>query len=1176
MGVGVLFNPGSGKGETPDLGSIPLYFIPNQGQVDENVRFYAKTTGYSLWMTDQGLVFQWPRFASGLAFTGTDKNPRIEAVGITDHKVNIFKGRDRSKWKVGIPTSQAVLYKSVYKHIDLKVYGAQKEVEYDWIVKPGGEPGRIGFTFQQAKHTAIDDNGNLVVETGAGKMVHKKPVSYQVIDGERVAVETAFVKKRNNGYGFRVGRYDGNHELVIDPLVLVYGSYLGGKAGETIEDMAVDGEGNVYLVGVTSSRNFPLMNDYQGVGDTFIFKLQISSDGSSRLKYSTFYGGGASANHDRGHGIAVDGEGMIYVTGSTRSTNLPRVNYYQRHLKGIQDAFVVKLDPSKTDEQMLAFASYFGGSSFDSALDIAVDDNGNAYITGTTMSHDLPTKKAFRINHGSGIANYSDAFITKLDTTKSGGDVLVYSSYIASDADDSGRHIALDNNGNAYVSGNTTGRDFTVKKGFQSTCSDSGRLLLGDVFLVRVDTGLSWGNSLVYSTYLGGIEADSSGGVAADNDGNAYITGFTRSKDFPVRGAYQGKLKWGQDAFVSKIDTNASGDDSLVYSTFLGNDGYDEEGTGIAVNGSGHAYVTGNTDSKNFPILDPLFDSPGGGARDAFLTKLNASGSALEFSTYVGGDQLDYSSCIQLDNQGNIYIAGRTLSTEFPVTPGAFQSFRDITWNYDGFILKIEETDTSTPPAKYAKISLDREKLEFGACTSGQVTGAQSVNISNRGEGTLDWTMNHDMQWLTCGPDCGVDNGTLRVSVNPAGLAAGTYTGNVTVSSPNAFNSPKTIEVTLKVYDAGHPAAPFGSFDSPSHGSTVIGSIPVTGWALDNIAVADVKIYRAEGARHVYVGDAVFVEGARPDVEETYRAYPNSYKGGWGYMLLTNFLPGGGNRAYTLLAKARDLEGNEVTLGSKTITCDNANAIKPFGAIDTPLQGDTVSGNKYVNFGWVLTPQPDYIPIDGSTISVWVDGINLGHPVYNQYRSDIATLFPGYANSDGAVGYFYLDTTGLANGLHTIQWVATDSGGDADGIGSRYFTVRNNPPSQPQSSQSTQEFERLIKDKNLLTDTWTPVRIAGGLKEIFPDEQGIIKVDTKELGCIELHLAGGGTLDGRMMVDGRFKPLPTGSSLDRVKGIFRWQPGAGFLGRYRLVFVGKDRTGTIFRKDVVINIGPKF
>ena len=240
-------------------------------------------------------------------------------------------------------------------------------------------------------------------------------------------------------------------------------------------------------------------------------------------------------------------------------------------------------------------------------------------------------------------------------------------------------------------------------------------------------------------------------------------------------------------------------------------------------------------------------------------------------------------------------------------------------------------------------------------------------------------------------------------------------------------------------------APPFGAIATPIEGSTVRGTIPVTGWALDDVEVASVKIYRVDGASLVYLSDAALVEGARPDVAAAYPHYPNRQKAGWSFSLPTHFLPDGGNSSYTLHVTATDNQGNEVTLGTRTILTDNNNGVKPFGNLDTPLDGATVSGTSYVNWGWVLTPQPNNIPTDGSTISVYIDGVNVGHPTYNIYRADIATGLPGYANSNGAAGSFTFDTTAYADGVHSIQWIATDSAANSDSIGARYFVIQNGP-----------------------------------------------------------------------------------------------------------------------------------
>jgi hypothetical protein len=271
------------------------------------------------------------------------------------------------------------------------------------------------------------------------------------------------------------------------------------------------------------------------------------------------------------------------------------------------------------------------------------------------------------------------------------------------------------------------------------------------------------------------------------------------------------------------------------------------------------------------------------------------------------------------------------------------------------------------------------------------------------------------------------------------------YRGFLYIFEPYA-DEDKPIVHVWQIKDEGpsHDVEPFGSFDTPSDGAVIRGSVGVTGWALDDTSVDSVKIYGGQGSNTFYIGDAVFVEGARPDVQTAYPGYPNNNRAGWGYMLLSNFLPNGGNGTFTLSAIATDNTGHKVTLGTKTIVCDNEHAVKPFGAIDTPAQGGIASGQSYVNWGWALTPRPNSIPTDGSTIKVMVDGVFVGNPIYDMYRSDIASKFPGYANSDGAVGYFILDTTQYADGVHTIQWVVTDGAGNTNGIGSRYFTIKNN------------------------------------------------------------------------------------------------------------------------------------
>jgi Leucine-rich repeat (LRR) protein len=484
-------------------------------------------------------------------------------------------------------------------------------------------------------------------------------------------------------------------------------------------------------------------------------------------------------------------------------------------------------------------------------------------------------------------------------------------------------------------------------------------------------------------------------------------------------------------------------------------------------------------------------------------------------------------------------------------------------------------------------ISLNRSRLYFCALTPAYqtFTGSQEVWISNSGLESLNWNIHTDSSWLTCTPLSGIDSGIITISVNPAGLSEGTYSGTITISDSHAANAPQYISVTLKIKPNSEEMLPFGAFLTPVDNSNVCSSIPVTGWVLDDIGIQSVKIYREEGTLLHFIGNAEFMDSARPDIEMAYLDYPFNYKAGWGYMMLTNSLPDGGNGVFKLHALATDVNGNIVNLGVKTITVDNANAVKPFGYIDSPVQCGVTSGKNVINWGWVLTPRPRYIPTDGSTISVWVDGVSIGHPTYNLYREDIAGKFPGYANSNGAVGYFYLDTTAFQNGIHTLFWTAVDNAGNTDGIGSRYFTILNRKQ-HSSFSASHNSCPGLNEELPGLFPGFHPLLVKTGYnnevnpREIYPDEEGFSHILCRELERIEITMKDPGTpsscFNGYLVVGEKLRPLPTGSTLDAGKGVFYWQPGPGFIGTYHLAFVEKDETGMINRKEVIVEIEPKY
>lgn len=489
-------------------------------------------------------------------------------------------------------------------------------------------------------------------------------------------------------------------------------------------------------------------------------------------------------------------------------------------------------------------------------------------------------------------------------------------------------------------------------------------------------------------------------------------------------------------------------------------------------------------------------------------------------------------------------------------------------------------------------IGLNRTQLNYGVLVTGEKTGPQDVWVNNSGSGTLNWKASDNASWLTCSPTSGTNSGIISVSVNTNGLGAGSYSGTISIKDTNASNSPQTVSVTLTVKPGSQNKAIFGECSTPLGGSVVRSSFPVTGWVLDDIGVESVKIYREEGNALVFIGDAVFVEGARPDIEAAYPDHPLNYKAGWGYMLLSYFLPGGGNSVFKLHAVASGIDGESVTLGVKTVTVDNAHSVNPFGTIDTPAQGGTASSSTFINWGWVLTPQPAKIPTNGSTLKVWVDSVEVGQPTYNIYRSDLASLFPGYSNSNGAAGYFSLDTTAYENGVHTIHWSASDSSGNSDGIGSRFFLINNTGSSSRQASAQNMKnrHDGRITSQALenIPVSSMPVGLIQGYNDtgspraVYPDGRGFHAVRVRESEPVRLHLDDAdenvslSAFSGFMIVADGLKPLPVGSTLDRERGIFYWFPAAGFIGQYRLVFIKEDGLGVMTRIEIRITITPKY
>jgi len=646
----------------------PLSFVPNHGQADKNVKFTSRGNGYSLALapTTFTLVHSVP---SVLHATLLGANAAAKLTGIERllTKTNYYIGSDPREWKTNVPNYAKVKYSGVYPGVDLVFYGKQDLLEYDFIVSPGTDPQVVALGFEGITGMRVDEKGDLLLRTNAGEIRQSRPVVYQEINNARRIIPASYLIKGKNQIAFQIANYDRSKPLVIDP-TLAFSTHAGGSLNEQASAIAVDSAGNAYITGNTSSLDFPTT---PGAFDTQkttpaedVFVTKMNATGTA-LIYSTYFGG---SNREAGNDIAVDGSGNAYVIGLTESSDIPITpGAFRTTPVGTDefDVFAFKLNATGT---ALGYSTYLGPVVGDG---IAVDSAGNAYLTGSANDDYPTTPGAFQTMHGGG---GSDAFVTKLNST---GTALVYSTFLGGTGFDVGTKIAIDSAGNVYVVGVTDG-GFPVTPGaFQTSPGGTN-----DAFVARLD---STGTVLVYSTLLGGSREDIGGGLAINASGNAYVTGFSDSINFPVTpGAFQTvKSVGGVDAFVTEL--SASGN-ALVYSTYLGGDGIDSA-NGIALDAAGNASIAGLTLSTDFPTTADAIQSDLRGDGDAFVTRLNATGTALVFSSYFGGGNGDSARDIWVDSAGSIYLTGVTGSADFPITPGAFQT--ELNGFADTFISKL-------------------------------------------------------------------------------------------------------------------------------------------------------------------------------------------------------------------------------------------------------------------------------------------------------------------------------------------------------------------------------------------------------------------------------------------------------------------------------------------------------
>ncbi len=643
-------------------GKLPLSFEENHGQADNKVRFLSRAANGTIFLTATDMVVADKTSAARLSLVGTD--PRTKAAGLEElsGKVNYLLGKDPAKWQTDIPTFGKVRYAGIYPGVDLVYYGTNRDLEYDFVVKPGANPASIRF---KAANARIDGSGDLVIQDKDGATLREHaPATYQMVDGQRREVASRFIVLANDTFGFAIGAYDRTEELVIDPSV-VYSTYFGGSnSSENAEDVAADDCGNAYVTGYTDSTNFPTAGGtYQGSngGGVDVFVAKFSATGS--LTYSTYIGG---SGDDYGISIAVDSSGNAYVTGNTSSTNFPTAGSPYQGSKGTgQDAFVLKLNSTGTS---LTYSTYFGGNGYDDASGIRVDGSGNAYVTGTTASTNLSTTgSAYQGSYGGGAY---DVYVLKLNSS---GSSATYLTYLGGSGEDDGGDVAIDGSGNAYVVGSTQSTSFA--SGIYGSKSGTS-----DAFVAKLNSS---GTSLTWSTYLGGSSTESAESVAVDITGAVYVTGSTSSTNFPVSASpYQSTKGSGMDAFVAKLSADGT---TVLYATYFGGNG-DDDARRLAIDDSGGVYISGYTMSSNLATTANATQGSYGGSTDIYVLKLTADFSKALFLTYLGGSSTDGAGGLAVDKSNNIYLSGYTFSSDFPTT-NPYQGSRS--GSMDAIVTKI-------------------------------------------------------------------------------------------------------------------------------------------------------------------------------------------------------------------------------------------------------------------------------------------------------------------------------------------------------------------------------------------------------------------------------------------------------------------------------------------------------
>ncbi len=790
------------------FGKMPLSFIPNAGQVDKPVAFYVQGKDKTLYFTPAGVTFVLvkplpgedhfrpsplagstkPAHTDGinpadaavkegdvppvdvsagptrrwivkLDFVGANKDVQPVGEAETGAAISYFRGKPE-EWQTGIPAYSRIVYPNLWPGIDLVYYGTINTLKYEFIVHPGADPSAIRLAYRGAESVAIQADGRLRVTTPAGGFEDDVPVAYQEKDGRRVDVGLAYELQENSGdrsgslaatgrqvaeigygakssnavegvaigdrgawdraeaqstkstfgYGFKLGYYDADLPLVLDPAIIVYCGYVGGSGYDMSQAITVDNAGSVYVTGYASSADatFPLTvgPDLTSNGSSEAFVAKVNAAGTGFI-YCGYIGGSSS---ESGQAIAVDGSGNAYVagyTGSSETTFPVTVGPDLTHWPG-NDAFVAKVNAAGT---ALVYCGFIGGWIDEVAYGIAVDASGNAYVTGYTSTNDntFPATVGPDLTFNGAFGD-KDAFVAKVNPAGTG---LVYCGFIGGSDDESGNEIAVDGSGNAYITGwtNSTESTFPVVVGPDLTYN--GDPYFSEAFVAKVNAA---GTALDYCGYIG--KSSGGAGIAVDASGNAYIAGETYANptNFPVTVGPDLTYNGLDDAFVAKLNPTGT---AFIYCGYIGGSS-DDTATGIAVDAAGNAYVVGHTRSSEttFPVTVGPDLTYNGGIDDVFVAKVNPQGTGLIYNGYIGGAGDEIARGMALDKSGNFYIVGYTESTQatFPVAVGP-----DLTHDggiYDGFVAKVyyfEQPESKHATGDFDGDSWDEVAMDFGS-----------------------------------------------------------------------------------------------------------------------------------------------------------------------------------------------------------------------------------------------------------------------------------------------------------------------------------------------------------------------------------------------------------------------------------------------------------------------------